>query len=111
MDAAALAGHGAFQTGCAAFVRGYYWEAHELLEAVWACAPPNSAERHLLQALIHLANAGLKARMGRPAAVARIRARAADSMAAAFLHRGDAVMGVTAASVAGWQAQIDREME
>ena len=48
--------------------------------------------------------------MGRPAAVARIRPRGRQP-AAAFLHRGDAVMGVTAASVAGWQAQIDREME
>lgn len=44
---------------------GYYWEAHEVLEAVWMNAAPNSRERHLVQGVIHLANAALKVRMER----------------------------------------------
>ena len=42
---------------------------------VWAALPQNSVERRLVQALIQIANAGLKARMGRTKAVARLAAR------------------------------------
>ena len=44
---------------------GYYWEAHEVWEAVWQVAGANSPERVLLQALIQGANAQLKRKMGR----------------------------------------------
>ena len=64
----------AFQAGLDLLENGFYWEAHEVLEAVWMNAPANTPERHLVQALIQLANAALKHRMGRPKAVARLTA-------------------------------------
>ncbi len=59
---------------------GYFWEAHEVLEPVWLNAPPNSRERHLVQAVIHLANGWLKEAMGQP----RARLRIADLCRVAF---------------------------
>ena len=74
MSAAELAGSDAFVTGLRFLDEGLYWEAHEVLEPVWmACLDP-SPEREAVQALIQVANAGVKARMGRPRAVARIAA-------------------------------------
>lgn len=52
---------------------GYYWEAHEVWEAVWLAAPANGPERILLQALIQTANARLKSAMQRDNAAARLR--------------------------------------
>ncbi|MGB7206139.1 MAG: DUF309 domain-containing protein [Anderseniella sp.] len=51
---------------------GFFWEAHEVWEAVWLVAPANSAERVLLQALIQRTNALLKHKMGRPNAGKRL---------------------------------------
>ncbi len=63
-----LYGHDLMQTG-------YYWEAHEVWEAVWLASPANSPERLLLQALIQKANARLKSRMHRENASARLLAQ------------------------------------
>lgn len=71
-DADGLSQSDAWRAGLVWLDAGYFWEAHEALEAVWAALPRNSAERRLAQALIQIANAGLKARMGRPRAVARL---------------------------------------
>ena len=51
---------------------GFYWEAHEVWEAVWLVCRPNSSERLLLQALIQLTNAALKERMAKDKAVRRL---------------------------------------
>lgn len=51
---------------------GYYWEAHEVWEAVWLATPANSPERLLLQALIQNTNARLKSGMQRENAAARL---------------------------------------
>lgn len=91
----ALARHPAFAGGRAAFDAGYYWEAHELWEAVWTCLPPASADRHLLRGLIQLANAGLKRRMGRPEAVRRILVLAETALDEAFLTGRHRLMGVS----------------
>jgi hypothetical protein len=50
----------------------YFWEAHEVLEPVWMALPEGSAEKQFVQAVIQLANAELKARMGKPRAVLRL---------------------------------------
>jgi hypothetical protein len=50
---------------------GYFWEAQEILEAVWAAAPQGSRERILLRACIQIANANLRLRMLKPHASAR----------------------------------------
>ncbi|MFM9858795.1 DUF309 domain-containing protein [Pseudoxanthobacter sp. M-2] len=70
----------AFKGGLEAFSHGYFWEAHELWEAVWMCLPPASAERHLVQGLIQLANAALKRRMGQERAAGRILERADSAL-------------------------------
>src|ERR1044072_4148241 len=51
---------------------GFFWESHEILEAVWAAAPQGGRERILLRACIQIANANLKLRMGRPHAASRL---------------------------------------
>ena len=66
----------AYLYGFVLYRAAYYWEAHEVWEAVWRSCRPNSRERYLLQALIQLANAGLKQRQ--PSAVRRIRLHAVE---------------------------------
>ncbi|MFK7893947.1 MAG: DUF309 domain-containing protein [Granulosicoccus sp.] len=67
-----LASSAAFQHGLLYLDRGYYWEAHEVLEAVWLALPPDSDEKRFVQGLIQLANACLKQQMQRPNAVRRL---------------------------------------
>lgn len=62
----------ALRAGVAYFERGFFWECHEVLEAVWLQAPDPSPERDMVQAVIQLANARLKLRMDRPKAAARL---------------------------------------
>ena len=72
MDAEALARTEAWRAGLHFLRAGYFWEAHEALEPVWMQIAPNSPARHLVQALIQAANAGLKLRMRRPRATLRL---------------------------------------
>lgn len=62
----------ALRAGRAYFDRGYFWECHEVLEAVWLTTRNPSPEREMVQAVIQIANARLKQRMGRPKAAARL---------------------------------------
>jgi hypothetical protein len=64
------------QFGVELYEAGYFWEAHEVLEAVWKAAPMNGLDRIALRALIQLANAALKQRMGQQAASGRLVAEA-----------------------------------
>lgn len=77
---------------------GYFWEAHEVLEAVWLNAPPNSPERKQVQAVIQLANAALKSSMGRPNAAQRLcamaRALSAEAAGAGLGQEPAGVMGL-----------------
>ena len=63
--------HPALRYGIALNDAGYFWEAQEVLEAVWAAAPQGGRERILLRACIQIANANLKLRMRKPHATAR----------------------------------------
>ncbi|MCC6000913.1 MAG: DUF309 domain-containing protein [Pararhodobacter sp.] len=81
MTPQALAVSPAFCAGLLYLDQGYFWESHEVLEPVWLALPQGTAERHLVQALIQLANARLKARMDRPRAVARLGAIVARHLA------------------------------
>lgn len=105
MDAAALAGSDAFSQGLRAFRAGYFWEAHELWEAVWTCLPPAAAQRLAMRGLIQLANAGLKARMGQNGAAARILALADAALDEAARRGADCAMGLTRAKVDELRAQ------
>lgn len=73
----------AFEEGVAAYDRGDFFEAHELLEPAWmGTAEP--AERDLLQGLIKLAAAYVHGVRGNPLGIARnlagARERLADSI-------------------------------
>ena len=78
-----------FQYGLRLLEEGFYWEAHEVLEAVWMNAVPNSKERHLLQGIIHIANASLKLKLKRLNAAQRLKALADDCIARAYIHDED----------------------
>ncbi|PIT04375.1 hypothetical protein TSA1_29170 [Bradyrhizobium nitroreducens] len=64
--------HPALRYGLALNDRGYFWEAQEVLEAVWAAAPQNGRERILLRACILIANANLRLRMQKAYSAARL---------------------------------------
>jgi len=72
LNAEGLSQTDAFITGLRYIDEHYYWEAHEVLEPVWMALATGSDERHLVQALIQLANAHLKQRMDRPKATRRL---------------------------------------
>ena len=55
--------HPALRYGLTLNDRGYFWEAQEILEAVWAAAPQGGRERILLRACILIATANLRLRM------------------------------------------------
>lgn len=71
-DPAAWRANEAWLYGFRLYDAGCFWEAHEVWEPVWMGAAPNSAERHLAQGLIQLANACLKLAMGRKRAALRL---------------------------------------
>lgn len=100
-----LAKSSAFSAAFDLFARRYYWEAHEMFEAVWIRLPPAGAERVLLRGLIQLANAGLKARMGRRAAAERILGLADAALAEAARRLPGVGMGLTARGIAALRRQ------
>ncbi|MFT4959203.1 MAG: hypothetical protein ACI92Z_000276 [Paracoccaceae bacterium] len=62
----------AWRAGLQYLEQGFFWEAHEAFEPVWMVMPPNSAKRHMVQALIQFANASLKNAMQKPKAALRL---------------------------------------
>lgn len=84
----------AWLAGLVAYRHGYFWEAHEVWEAVWKNARPNSVERSLLQGVIQLANAGLKLRMGQPNAARRLTEMASRHIYDSSQSREFVVMGI-----------------
>ncbi len=60
------------------FNHGYYWEAHESWEGVWLASGRAGTVADFLKGLIKLAAAGVKAREGNAAGVARHAHRATD---------------------------------
>lgn len=99
MDADELAASPAFTAGMAFFESGYFWEAHEVWEAVWMACPPNSAEHRFVQALIQLANAELKLAMEKLRAALRLCAIAEAHLAEADTGGATHLLGVSIAWV------------
>ncbi len=64
--------HPALRYGLMLNDRGYFWEAQEMLEAVWAAAPQGGRERILLRACILIATANVRLRMRKPHVTARL---------------------------------------
>ncbi|MGZ0188887.1 MAG: DUF309 domain-containing protein [Alphaproteobacteria bacterium] len=84
-DAKSLSSNAAWDHGLALLSEGYYWECHEVLEAIWLKALPNSRERGLIQGVIQLANALLKQKSGQRKGATRLAA-----IAVALLEEGEA---------------------
>lgn len=70
----------------------FYWEAHEVLEAIWMKALPNSTEAILLKGMIQVANCGLKRRMGRQSAAGKLQKQANDQLELAYRNDPDAII-------------------
>lgn len=87
---------------------GLFWEAHEILEAVWKAAPQGGLDRLCLRGCIQIANANLKLKMGRPRAVDRLLADAAAEFAELAVRRRGSGTGSFAAGypVAAMVAQL-----
>jgi predicted metal-dependent hydrolase len=87
----------AYPYGLHLHAHGYFWEAHEVWEAVWLATAPNSGERHLLAGLIQLANACLKLEMAQPKAALRLLQAAQDHLAEC---RSSTLLGLDPAALA-----------
>jgi hypothetical protein len=68
--------HPALRYGLALNDNGYFWEAREILETVWAAAPQGGRERILLRACILIANGNLRLRMEKGGSAGRMFAEA-----------------------------------
>ncbi len=80
--------------GCDLFNHGYWWECHEAWEALWHTTGRKGPQAQVLQALIQMANAHLKRRMGRPRAAARLVAMALEHGESALARDPDPVPGL-----------------
>ena len=85
--------HPALRYGIALNERGYFWEAQEVLEAVWAAAPQGGRERILLRACILVANANLRLRVQKPHAAARLLGEALQELHALKARKATAAGG------------------
>src|SRR5271154_2558281 len=74
--------HPALRYGIMLNERGYFWEAREILEAVWAAAPQGGRERILLRACIIIANGNLRLRMEKPGSAGRLFGEALQGVSA-----------------------------
>lgn len=102
-----LARSNAFRTGLAYLETGYFWECHEVLEAVWLACPDGTDQKRFVQALIQLANAHLKHRMQRPNAVRRLCAIVRELLAG---MEPEQVMGLRVDHVLGAVRRLEREL-
>jgi predicted metal-dependent hydrolase len=88
----------AFDEGVAAYDRGDFFEAHELLEPAWmGTAEP--AERDLLQGLIKLAAAFVHGVRGNPLGIARNLTGARERLAGAIGSPAAAASGIDVAAL------------
>jgi hypothetical protein len=82
--------HPALRYGIMLNDRGYFWEAREILEAVWAAAPQNGRERILLRACILISNANLRLRMEKPGSAGRLFGEAFQELRALGVRKATA---------------------
>jgi uncharacterized protein len=99
----------AWQVGLSYFHDEYFWECHEVLEAVWMRAPDPSPERALIQAMIQLANARLKIRMEKPNAARRLCAMVDDLLQQC--GAGETILGLRLREIAAWVHETRHEIE
>ena len=78
--------HPALRYGIGLNDHGYFWEAQEILEAVWAAAPQGGRERTLLRACILIATANLRLRMRKAHVTVRLLGEALSELDALGLR-------------------------
>ncbi len=83
----------AFEAGVAAYERGDFFEAHELLEPAWM-GTAELAERDLLQGLIKLSAAYVHGVRGNPLGIARNLTGARERLAAAAGSGAEVASGI-----------------
>jgi hypothetical protein len=88
----------AFDEGIAAYDRGDFFEAHELLEPAWM-GTADAAERDLLQGLIKLAAAFVHGVRGNPPGIAKNLTGARERLAAAIGSPAAAASGIEVATL------------
>jgi uncharacterized protein len=71
VDADALQSSPALDFARQLYTARYFWEAHEVLDALARAALPNGKPHHMLHGLMNLASACLKVRQRQPNAAAR----------------------------------------
>jgi len=100
----------AFAYGADLFNHGFFWEAHEVWEAVWVAAPPNSVRRLALRTLIQMANACLKLAMGKRNAFERLATEVAQISPGEGLAHEGLDMAALSSCFQRFAADIAREM-
>lgn len=85
----------AWQLGLKLYRNCYFWEAHEMFEFIWKLCPPNSAEKLFVQAIIQLANSGLKRKMGMERAAINLHSEANRLAQEAFSRSQGKIFGFT----------------
>ncbi|HEY8799723.1 MAG TPA: DUF309 domain-containing protein, partial [Candidatus Limnocylindrales bacterium] len=88
----------AFEAGVAAYDRGDFFEAHELLEPAWM-GTAELAERDLLQGLIKLAAAYVHGVRGNPLGIGKNLTGARERLAAAIGSPAAAASGIDVAAL------------
>ncbi len=106
MQAEDLQDTAAFRAGLIYLETGFFWECHEVLEAVWLQTPQDSPERDMTQALIQLANARLKILMMRPNAAVRLCDKV-EAHLARYPAR-QSILGVSPQKVLDWTSVTRR---
>ncbi len=91
----------AWEAGLHYFHAGYFWECHEVLEAVWMVLP-DGPEREVCQAMIQLANARLKLLMDRPNAALRLCEMVHGLLAP---HRGKSILELDVDTLLSWETE------
>jgi uncharacterized protein len=99
----------AWQVGLSYFHDGYFWECHEVLEAVWMRAPDPSQERALIQAMIQLANARLKIRMEKPNAARRLCTMVDDLLRQC--GAAETILGLRLSDIEAWVQETRNQVE
>jgi len=86
-----------YRYGWHLFTHQFYWESHEIWEAVWLRCHANSRQRFLLQALIQIANARLKIMQNKNTVAQKIllHATALGEEAFSGRNRHQVLMGVS----------------
>lgn len=93
------------------FNAGFYWEAHEAWEAAWISVGRQGPIADFLKALIKLAAAGVKAREGRAAGVARHAARCLELLAVPEIDRRERVLGLIVSNLVELAMRVNETAE